>query len=38
MRRGDAPFLPPPNHHGLESAKLDLLSVFKKPGGGTAEL
>jgi hypothetical protein len=26
-----------PNHHGLESAKPDLQSVFKKPGGGSAE-
>jgi hypothetical protein len=26
------------NHDGLESAKRDLQSVFKKPGGGTAEL
>ena len=27
-----------PNHYGLESAKPDLQSVFKKPGGGSAEL
>ena len=26
-----------PNHDGLESAKPDLQSVFKKPGGDTAE-
>ena len=26
-----------PNHDGLESAKPDLQSLFKKPGGDTAE-
>ena len=31
-------FILTPNHYGLESAKPDLQSVFKKPGGGTAEL
>ena len=27
-----------PNHDGLESAKPDLQSLFKKPGGAIAEL
>jgi len=27
-----------PNHYGLESAMPDFQSVFKKPGGGIAEL
>ena len=27
-----------PNYYGLESAKPDLQSLFKKPGGATAGL
>jgi hypothetical protein len=29
--------VPTPNHDGLESAKPDLQSVFKKAGGATTE-